>query len=150
MHAGIASLDIQLVGHTIRRVGRVVDEFDELTRIPDDCFVLHDYMFRAGWADIRRGYGGRDMTASLRGAHTPNTVDLAGHYLLRGKNAIAKRAPPIEPAAMVSKAELAAHNDGNGPLGAWVAAYESDKVYDVTSKLSPTLSYIGTELLAKT
>ncbi|KAK7999137.1 cytochrome b5 [Apiospora marii] len=131
VHSGIGSLNIQLVAHTIRRVGRIVDEFDELTQIPADCFVLHDYMFRAGPVEQRRGYGGRDMTPSLR-AQTPDTVNLAGIYLFRGQNAIAKRAPPLEPVAMISLAELAAHNDADG-LGAWVAAVESDKVYDVTN-----------------
>ncbi|KAK8112633.1 hypothetical protein PG984_013159 [Apiospora sp. TS-2023a] len=130
---GIESLNIHNVQHTIRRVGRVVDEFDELSGVPADCFVLHDYMFRAGFAEFQRGYGGQDMTPSLSGGHTPNSLDLAGHYLERGKNAIAKRSPPLEQSAMISKAQLAQHNDANSLLGAWVATYESDKVYDVTS-----------------
>ncbi|KAK7964295.1 hypothetical protein PG988_011269 [Apiospora saccharicola] len=130
---GIESLNIHNVQHTIRRVGRVVDGFDELSGIPADCFVLHDYMFRAGFAEVQRGYGGQDMTPSLSSGHAPNSLDLAGHYLERGKNAIAKRSPPLEQAAMISKAQLAQHNDANSLLGAWVATYETDKVYDVTS-----------------
>lgn len=137
---GIESFNIHVVEHTIRRVGRVVDEWDARTGIPADSFVLHDYLFPAGFAEYQRGYGGRDMTASLSGAApTPDTMDLTAHYLARGQRAVAKRAPPLEPVVMVSRAELATHNDAHSVLGAWVATYESDRVYDVTSKFFSSL-----------
>ncbi|KAK8079166.1 cytochrome b5-like Heme/Steroid binding domain-containing protein [Apiospora phragmitis] len=129
---GMASLPIAAVQHTIRRVGRVVPEWDGQF-IPADCYALHDFLLRCGLAEYQRGYGGLDMTGSLSGgAHTPDTPDLEERFRARFDSAVAKRQHNLDSKQWVTLAELQAHNDPFSVEGAWVATAESNMVYDVT------------------